>query len=114
MSLNVTTQVQRAGKPGLPLDRDGFLIDRTLWSRDLAQQLADHVAVGRLGPLQWTIIEFVRDRYFNLGALPPMRNVCHKLGVDRSAVKGAFGSCRQLCQVAGLPNPGDEVLSYMN
>ena len=97
----------------LPLDEDGFLIEHRLWDRKLAQQLADEWGIGELGPTHWLIIDFVRDRYFRLGALPPMRNLCSKIGVDRDAVKKSFGTCRQLWQVAGLPNPGGEAISYM-
>ena len=113
MSLAVANRVSGAAGSALPLDEAGFLADRRLWNRALAQQLADHNGLGNLGPSQWMIIDFVRDRYFRLGALPPMRNLCRKLGVDRDAVKGSFGSCRQLWQIAGLPNPGEEALSYM-
>lgn len=110
------TAVAHAPDPalkGLPLDDQGFLVDQQSWNAELAQQLAEWTGVGRLGPTQWLLIEFVREKYFRLGALPPMRNVCRKLGVEREAVKKSFGGCRQLWQIAGLPNPGEEALSYM-
>ena len=113
MSLAVINRDQDAGVASLPLDDDGFLIDHRLWSHDLPQKMATHLGLGPLGPTQWMVIEFVRDRHFRLGALPPMRNLCRKLGVDRDVVKKAFGGCRELSQVAGLPNPGSEALSYM-
>ena len=113
MSLAVATRTHNAGVTAAPLDEEGFVAERKLWNRALAQQLADSHGLGRLGPTQWLIIDFVRDKYFRLGALPPMRNMCRKLGVDREAVKKSFGSCRQLWQIAGLPNPGEEALSYM-
>lgn len=114
MSLAAATRTPGAAVTALPLDEDGFLLDRRLWNRALAEQLADHNGLGRLGPTHWLIIDFVRDKYFRLGALPPMRNMCRKLGVEPEAVKKAFGGCRQLWQVAGLPNPGEEALSYMS
>lgn len=97
----------------LPLDEDGFLLDRKLWNPGIAQQLASRAGLGRLNHTQWMIIDFVRDRYFRLGALPPMRNLCRKLGVSRDAVKASFGGCRELWQIAGLPHPGEEALAYM-
>jgi tRNA 2-thiouridine synthesizing protein E len=98
---------------GLPIDEDGFLVDTLSWDRDVAQRLADASEVGRLGPTHWLIIDFVRDRYFRVGAMPPMRYLCRKIGVDRQAAKTAFGSCRLAWQIAGLPNPGPEALAYM-
>lgn len=114
MPLAVTTHALGAGVKALPLDDDGFLLDRKLWNRDVAQQLADSYGIGRLGETQWMIIDYVRDKYFRLGAMPPMRNMCRKVGVNRDAVQKCFGSCRNLWQIAGLPHPGEEALSYMS
>jgi tRNA 2-thiouridine synthesizing protein E len=97
----------------LPLDDDGFLIDHRSWDRDLAERLALHLGVGPLGATHWLVLEFMRDRYYRLGALPPMRNLCRKVGVDRAAVTQAFGNCRNAWAIAGLPNPGAEAVSYM-
>ncbi len=98
----------------LEVDEDGFLLDQRQWSAEVAQRLAEAAGLGQLQQTQWQVIDFARDRYLRLGALPPMSNLCHQLGMDRDAVKQAFGSCRAMWQIAGLPNPGEEVLSYMN
>jgi tRNA 2-thiouridine synthesizing protein E len=113
MSMVLAESHSQRVQANLPVDGEGFLVERRGWNRDLAQEMAVRLGVGPLDETQWLIIDFIRDRYFRLGALPPMRNVCRKLGVNRDAMKSSFGSCRQLWQVAGLPNPGDEVLSYM-
>jgi len=114
MPLAATTHASGAGVSALPLDDDGFLIDHRLWNRAMAQRLADHDGLGQLAETQWMLIDFVRDKFFRLGAMPPMSHVCRKLGVNREAVHTCFGSCRNLWQIAGLPNPGEEALSYMN
>ena len=99
--------------PLVLLDEDGFLVDHTNWTRALAQQIAQARGLGTLEESQWTVIEYVRQRYFELGAMPPLRMLCRKLGVDPMRIKAQFGSCRCLLQVAGLPNPGGEVLAYL-
>jgi tRNA 2-thiouridine synthesizing protein E len=33
--------------------------------------------------------------------------------MDKHAVQRLFGGCRAAWRIAGLPNPGDEALSYM-
>ncbi len=113
MSAAIAPLASHASAAKLPLDEDGFLIEHRIWNRELAQQLANDWGIGELGQTHWLIIDFVRDRYFRLGALPPMRNLCNKVGVNREAVKKSFGTCRQLWQIAGLPNPGGEALTYM-
>ena len=113
MSVATAPLASHTGAAKLPLDEDGFLIDHRVWDRDLAQLLANEWGLGDLGPTQWLIIDYVRDKYFRLGAMPPMRNMCSKVGVNREAVKKSFGTCRQLWQIAGLPNPGSEAVTYM-
>jgi tRNA 2-thiouridine synthesizing protein E len=98
----------------LPLDEAGFLADPHCWDRELAQVLAHAAGLGTLDATQWEIIEFVRDRYFRLGAMPPMRQLCRRFGLEREAVKAAFGGCRSLWRIAGLPHPGAEALAYMD
>ena len=98
---------------GLAIDEDGFLLESDAWDRMTAQRLADLSGLGPLGPTHWLVIDFMRDRYLRTGALPSMRHICHKLGVEKGAVKRAFGTCRTAWQIAGLPNPGQEALAYM-
>ena len=110
-SYTISPQTFRA--LNLDVDADGFLVDRRQWSAELAQQLADSAGVGYLTESHWQIIEFVRERYFRLGALPEMNNLCRRMGVKKDAVAKAFGSCQVMWQIAGLPNPGEEARAYM-
>ena len=73
MPVAVSTRAHGAGVRSLPVDDQGFLLDRKLWNRALAQQLADRDGIGHLTETQWMIIDYVRDKYFRLGALPPSR-----------------------------------------
>ncbi len=96
------------------IDEDGFLVGHRQWSVEIAQHLAAAAGLGELTEVQWRFIDFARDRYFRLGALPPMSNLCRKIGVKKDEVKRVFGSCRALWQIAGLPNPGEKTRRYMN
>lgn len=96
------------------LDEEGFLIEGGLWTEDLARQLAVAAGLGGLDAGQFAIIDVLRECYASLGASPQMRQVCRRLGLDRDAVKQAFGSCRALWQIAGLPYPGEEAISYLD
>lgn len=98
----------------LLMDDEGYLAQPDQWTRELAVELASAAGVGPLGDTHWRAIEFLRGKYLKLGALPPMRRVCRHLGVERHHVKSLFGGCRQLWQIAGLPNPGEEAKAYMD
>ncbi len=95
-------------------DEDGFLVDPNIWTNELASQLADQADLGALNTAHWNIIQFIREKYLSIGAIPPMRIICRKLGYERDAVQGLFGGCTQLWKVAGLPNPGEEAKAYMD
>ncbi len=94
-------------------DDEGFLLNAKDWnitfseevlSADSTQFSSDHLKV----------INFVREKVLGLGALPPLRLVCKSTGMDKSELKGLFGSCINLWKAAGLPKPDDELRSYMN
>jgi tRNA 2-thiouridine synthesizing protein E len=96
------------------LDEAGFLADQRSWTPAVAETLATQAGLDELGRMHWLIIDFIRDRYLRLGGPPPMRHLCRRLGIERAEVKQAFGSCRVLWRVAGLPHPGEETLAYMD
>ncbi len=106
-------QFRGAVRPAFPFDDDGFLIRSEEWSPDLARELADATGLAPLTELHWRTIDFIRDKYLRLGALPPMGSLCRRLGLHPGQVKQLFGSCRQLWTIAGLPNPGEEAKTYM-
>lgn len=93
-------------------DEDGFLADPTLWSRELAVQVAELDGLAPLTDTHWKVIDHVRERYARVGGVPAMRQVCRATSVARSDIAGLFGSCRAIWRLAGLPNPGEEAKSY--
>jgi len=108
-----TTRLPPAVAPILSFDEDGFLTDPQQWNREMAQLIARLDGMGVLDEAHWRVIDFVRDRYLRLGAIPPMRRICRSSQLDRGQVKALFGGCLQVWRVAGLPNPGEEAKSYM-
>lgn len=95
-------------------DDDGFLIDPSIWTHDLAREIARLDGIGPPTQEHWRVIVYVRDRFFRLGAMPLMRRICRDNHLNRDAVEQLFGTCRSMCRVAGLPNPGEEVKAYMH
>lgn len=95
-------------------DEDGFIHNADLWNKALAEQLAANAGIDELSNAHWEIIDFLRDRYIRLGAIPPMARVCREFGHKRDAVRRLFGGCLQLWQISGLPYPGEEAKTYMD
>ena len=114
MQLQQTPQLSMAFNPSSQFDEDGFLLDPDIWNKTLAAQVAEQSGIGRLNSAHLNIIQFVRDKYLSIGAIPPMRRICREFGYERDAVQGLFGGSKQLWKVAGLPNPGEEAKAYMD
>jgi len=104
--------VENSGSHAI-LDNEGYLIDPSDWSRSFSERRASEASI-ELNHKHWQLIEIIRDKYLRLGALPPMRSVCKAAGFDKHELKQQFGSCLNLWKIAGLPNPGEEAIAYMN
>lgn len=94
-------------------DEDGFLIDPTLWSEQLGRDIAEAEGVGVLTDAHWTVIKHVRDKFFGLGALPNIRQVCRATSLSRTQIHLLFGGCLAIWRIAGLPDPGEEAKAYL-
>ena len=113
--ISQTTPVQRS-RTGVRADGfgEGFLADTAGWTPSLALEVARSEGLLALSAKHWQVIHLVRARYFALGALPVMRLVCRSAGLDPKQAHRLFSSCLSLWRIAGLPDPGEEALAYMN
>ena len=95
-------------------DNDGFLLHPENWNEHIADELARSDGIGPLTTAHWQIIESLRRHFFNTGALPPLRHVCLENHLDPHCVPALFkDSGREAWRIAGLPNPGEEALTYL-
>ena len=94
-------------------DEDGFIIDSSLWTEQLAPTIAAEEGIAELTATHWRVIEHIRDKFLRLGALPTMRLVCRETALSRTQVHNLFGGCLSIWRIAGLPNPGEEVKAYL-
>jgi tRNA 2-thiouridine synthesizing protein E len=95
-------------------DGDGFLREPKEWDEELAQRIAEVDGIGRLTSAHWAILHYLREHHFTYGSLPPTAQASTSHGMDKHAVQHLFGGCRTAWRIAGLPNPGEEALSYMS
>lgn len=105
---------EKPSTSALDLDDTGFMRDPHRWNKSAARILADLHDVGPLTPDHWSIIYYLREHHLSYGSLPPMSQVCRTSGLSTGAVERLFGGCAQAWRIAGLPNPGEEALTYMN
>jgi tRNA 2-thiouridine synthesizing protein E len=90
----------------VPVDGEGFLINRDDWSEEVAVQLAkdddfeiDERIMG--------YIREARDMYENDGVVPPIRKFAKELNISTKELYDVFkkGPMKLICKWGGLPKP---------
>ena len=83
----------------------------TPWNEELAQQIALANGVGELTEAHWRVIHTLREHFIQYGAMPPMEMACSLSRLDSQCADELFHSANEMWQVAGLPEPGSEVVA---
>ena len=86
---------------------DGFLMEMSTWTRELAVELAEQNKLGPLTEDHWKIIDYVRDYFLESGEGPPVVKIGKALDMQPSRVCQLFpcGIARGAYRLAGLPRP---------
>lgn len=94
-------------------DKQGYLLDFTLWQEDMAQVLADSDEIV-LTENHWEIIRFVRSFYLTYQTSPAIRALTKAMkaefGEDKANSRYLYrlfpeGPAKQATKYAGLPKP---------
>jgi len=104
------------GGKELPLDEDGYLQDRSLWSKEAAEAFAAQDGIT-LTDEHWEIINFLREyfeeHHFEGDQIAPalralVKDIKEKFGEEKGNLKYVHklfpeGPAKQGCKYAGLP-----------
>ncbi|WP_273049428.1 TusE/DsrC/DsvC family sulfur relay protein [Pseudoalteromonas sp.] len=94
-------------------DTQGYLLDHTLWSKELALVIATQENIT-LSEQHWEVINFVRDFYLEYNTSPAIRMLvkamAKALGEDKGNSLYLYklfpkGPAKQATKIAGLPKP---------
>jgi dissimilatory sulfite reductase related protein len=90
----------------VPLDGEGFLVNRDDWS----EVIAVHLARGDDFEMTGQVMEFInkaRAMYDEDGVVPPIRIFAKKQGVSTKDLYDIFkkGPMKLICKWGGLPKP---------
>ncbi|WP_251359734.1 TusE/DsrC/DsvC family sulfur relay protein [Kangiella sp. TOML190] len=97
----------------LERDKEGYLLDSSLWSLEVAKAIADDEDLD-LSSDHWTVIEYVRKFYEEFNTSPSIRPLIKYLQQEWSKEKGNSiylallfpeGPAKQATKIAGLPKP---------
>jgi tRNA 2-thiouridine synthesizing protein E len=94
-------------------DEEGYITDISLWSRELAIQIAKEENI-EMDDDHWEVVNFLRNYYEEYQIAPAVRvltkAIKRTLGADKGNSKYLYelfpyGPAKQACKIAGLPKP---------
>ncbi|WP_089723727.1 TusE/DsrC/DsvC family sulfur relay protein [Candidatus Thiosymbion oneisti] len=90
----------------VPLDGEGFLVNREDWSEEIARELAAADAFEMTEQVMGYIRE-ARAMYDENGVVPPIRKFAKKVKVSTKDLYAIFkkGPMKLICKWGGLPKP---------
>ena len=96
----------------ITVDEDGFLAELEDWSVTVARVLAAQEGITELAEDQLDILKFMREYYRKHKFFPIVRYVCKNVHQSRNCVTEKFIDPVTAWKIAGLPNPGEEVIKF--
>jgi tRNA 2-thiouridine synthesizing protein E len=89
------------------VDEEGFFVDPSTWTEEMAKELAAHVGVDELNEDHWTVIKFCRTDFEAKGESPTLRRVSTEAGVPTKQLFQLFPKkpAKKMSYVAGVPKP---------
>jgi len=89
------------------LNDEGFFLDPTTWTREIAIELAKADGIDELTAQHWQVIDFMRKEYFDKGTGPTVRVLGKLSGVTVKDLYQLFpkGPAKMAARIAGIPKP---------
>lgn len=90
------------------VNEEGFFVDPTQWTEDMAPELAQQWEVPTpLTDQHWQVLRFMRQEYFEKGTGPTVRKLGKTSGVTIKELYQLFpkGPAKSAARCAGIPKP---------
>lgn len=95
-----------------PVDTAGFLMNFEDWTEDVAKSIAAREGIVGLSGDQLDILKYLRAYYRENTFFPILRSICANVHQPRTCVADNFNDPVVAWKIAGLPNPGEEVIGF--
>ena len=95
-----------AGTP-VELDAEGFLVDPSAWTEEVADELARESGIPELTPRHWQVVSYMRTTYLETGQAPSIRSLGKQSGVPIKELYELFpkGPAKLAARIGGIPKP---------
>jgi dissimilatory sulfite reductase related protein len=91
----------------LAFDAEGFMTDKSQWTREIAAAIARQEGIDPLTEAHWKIIDFCRQTGESTGKAPTLRNITDGAGITTKELFALFpkGPAKKVAKIAGLGKP---------
>ncbi len=89
------------------LNDEGFLVDPSQWTEEMAVELAHREEIDLLTERHWQVIRFMRQQYEASGSGPNVRMLAKISGIPIKELYQLFpkGPAKTAAKIAGIPKP---------
>lgn len=98
----------------IKIDDEGYLMDYNDWNEKAACALAEREGIEELTEDRLEILRFIRKYYKDFGSYPVFGSVCLNVNQPKQCATQKFIDPVKAWKIAGIPNPGKEVVAYLN
>jgi len=96
----------------IAIDEDGFLVRPEDWTEKVARVIASREGIAELTEDKLDILRFLRAYYEKHQFFPIIRSICKNVRQPKTCVTEQFMDPVKAWKIAGLPNPGEEVILF--
>jgi dissimilatory sulfite reductase related protein len=91
----------------VPTDAEGFLLNTSDWTPELAAEIARENGIDELTDRHWLVVNFMRERYLSTGTAPTIRSLGKESGVPVKELYVLFpkGPAKLAAKIGGIPKP---------
>jgi tRNA 2-thiouridine synthesizing protein E len=89
------------------VNEEGFLLDSSQWTPEVAEAIAEESGIGPLTEQHWKVITFCREDAAREGQPPGLRRISKLSGVGTKELYQLFpkGPGKLAAKISGLPKP---------
>ena len=90
----------------IEFDDDGFMVDESAWSDEIAKAIADALEVT-LSDRHWEVIKYARSEFEANGEPPTLRRITQQTDISMKEMYQLFpdGPAKITANIAGLKKP---------
>jgi TusE/DsrC/DsvC family sulfur relay protein len=91
----------------LKLDAEGFMTDKSQWTKEIAEAIATEEGLVTLTESHWKIIDFCRKTGEQTGKAPTLRTITDGTGLGTKELFSLFpkGPAKKVAKISGLGKP---------